>query len=133
MSFPAKRVDPVKPGLSRKRINVALILHGPGTSQPMVQWRFLFILSFVILVSSPCSDSRARNPSSIQKIAKTLKSNKDEISANYIDDGWQGGNLLGSQDQESWGSVSMQKKNIHTQELPFVNITHNGTEDYQLV
>ncbi|XP_076294882.1 uncharacterized protein LOC143216031 [Lasioglossum baleicum] len=110
--------------MKRKRINVALILHGPGMLQPMVHWRIFFILSFVILVSSPCSDSRARSPPNIQKIAKTLKSNKDEPSANRIDDGWREGSLL---DEEN------SKKNIYTQELPFVNFTHNDTEDYQLV
>ncbi|XP_078036548.1 uncharacterized protein LOC144469791 [Augochlora pura] len=123
--------------MKRKRINAALILHGPGMLQPMIQWRIFFILSFVILVSSPFSDSRARNPPNIQKIAnsKTLRSNKDELSANYIDDGWHNGNLYEDQLEESWGSMPMQQQNtnIYTQELPFANFTHNDTGDYQLV
>ncbi|KZC07754.1 Phospholipase A2 [Dufourea novaeangliae] len=124
--------------MNRKRINVTLLLHGSGMPQPMLQWRILFVVLFVILVSSPYGDSRARNPLNVQKVianSKTVRLNKDETSTNHVDDEWYQGSLPVGQGGELLESVSIQnqKANVYIQGRPFVNFTHNVTEDYQLV
>ncbi|CAL7938676.1 unnamed protein product [Xylocopa violacea] len=121
----------------RKKVDAAVIVHGFARPQTTHQRR-IFILLFVILVTLPCYESRARNTPSTQKLIRnreTYNLHKDNTFSNYIEDDWKKENLHIGHNDDAWASVSMQqqKENVYIRESPSVNFTYNHTKDERLM